>query len=110
MAKFEGRKYMTKGFSGLPPFIQLTIFDIIEKFVAESNKEARHIDYLQVIRLEPIVKNNVICQKLIHTQEQPEYINEIIIEYSTPITDKCFIISDSYPDGEVITFLKALEY
>jgi precorrin isomerase len=113
MPNFNGSKYMTIGFMKLPEVIKLKVMEIIHEFVNESKDVERDIDYLQVIQLEVRVNEsklgNRMIQRLIHTQEQPEYKKVIEFECDNALSEKIFVICDEYPCEEIITFLLANE-
>ena len=79
---------------GIPLELQLFMWSCIEA-VPEP-------DYLQIFRLEPMKT----MQKIIHEQEQPEYLKEYLLKLYDPITAKVYVIdSDTYS-----TMLLAEEY
>lgn len=59
-------------------------------------------DYLQVFRL----SNDNGMQKIVHTQEVPEYERVLILKSESPITTKIFSIDDTNHS----TMLLASEY
>lgn len=92
---FKNTKYLTRGVqSEIPIELQLFMWSCIEA-VPEP-------DYLQIFRLEPMKT----MQKIIHEQEQPEYLKEYLLKLYDPITAKVYVIdSDTYS-----TMLLAEEY
>lgn len=52
-------------------------------------------DYLKVFQFEKVEKDGVLKQKIIHTQECPEYRREYIIPSANPITTKAYIIEEN---------------
>ena len=92
---FKNTKYLTRGVqSEIPIELQLFMWSCIEA-VPEP-------DYLQIFRLEPMKT----MQKIIHEQEQPEYLKEYLLKSDDPITAKVYVIdSDTYS-----TMLLAEEY
>lgn len=92
---FKNAKYLTRGVqSEIPIELQLFMWSCIEA-VPEP-------DYLQIFRLEPMKT----MQKIIHEQEQPEYLKEYLLKLYDPITAKVYVIdSDTYS-----TMLLAEEY
>ena len=92
---FKNAKYLTSGVqSEIPIELQLFMWGCIES-VPEP-------DYLQIFRLEPMKT----MQKIIHEQEEPEYLKEYLLKSDDPITAKIYIIDD----GEHSTMLLAKEY
>jgi len=98
---FNGDKYITKGISAtIPEFLQCTLWYSIETM---SIKEK---DYLQVFELSEVIQDGKRKQKIIHSQEQPEFKEEFIITTKKPMTEKIYIIDD----GSYSTMLLASEY
>ena len=92
---FQNTRYLTRGVqSEIPIELQLFMWGCIES-VPEP-------DYLQIFRLEPMKT----MQKIIHEQEEPEYLKEYLLKSDDPITAKIYIIDD----GEHSTMLLAKEY
>ena len=86
---FNNQRYATKGIiAEVPEYLQNMIWYLIESMeVAEK-------DYLQVFELKSELANGKSMQRLIHTQEQPEYKNEIVFAATTPVTAKIYVIDD----------------
>jgi hypothetical protein len=88
MSKFKNTRYITKGIvSKIPLYLQLIMWDLIDKM------EVSEKDYLQVFKL----SKEDDKQKIIHTQEVPEYTKEYLfskVPDSDLITTKIFIIDD----------------
>ena len=59
-------------------------------------------DYLQVFSLEPDVNG----QRVIHTQEEPDYKREYVFSLDTVVVGKVFVIDD----GTHSTMLMSNEY
>jgi hypothetical protein len=92
---------MTKGISiEIPLYLQNIIWYMIETMKIEEK------DYLQVFTLERSVVNLEVQQKIIHTQEQPDYRYEYTIKSDNPINTKIFVIDDE----DHSTMLLADEY
>lgn len=99
---FKNDKYITRGINAsISVLTQIMIWDMIE--TARSKTE---LDYLQVFKLSPETKDGLLMQKIIHTQEQPEYKNCIYIVCDDPITPTIFCIDDE----DHSTMLLAKEY
>ena len=86
---FNNQRYATKGIiAEVPEYLQNMIWYLIESMeVAEK-------DYLQVFELKTETANGKTMQRLIHTQEQPEYKNELIFAATDPVTSKIYVIDD----------------
>ena len=82
---FNNPRYCTRGISSeVPLLMQIILWGLIDSMeVAEK-------DYLQIFRLS--AENGK--QKIIHTQEQPEYSKEYLFPSEEPITAKIFVIDD----------------
>ena len=82
---FNNPRYCTRGISSeVPLLMQIILGGLIDSMeVAEK-------DYLQIFRLS--AENGK--QKIIHTQEQPEYSKEYLFPSEAPITAKIFVIDD----------------
>ncbi len=81
---FDNPRYATKGINEEIPIItQVILWGLIDALEIKK-------DYLQVFNL--MVENN--CQKIVHTQEQPDYSAEYIYRTNQPITAKIYVIDD----------------
>jgi len=99
---FDNKRYITCGISSaIPDEIQLGLWIMIDHLRTSTNIE---VDYLQVFRL----SNQNGKQKIIHSQEQPEYRNEILVAFIwNPVESaKIFVIDD----GRHSTMMLAEEY
>jgi hypothetical protein len=99
---FTNKRYITCGISSaIPDEIQIGLWIMIDNLRTNTNIE---VDYLQVFRL----SNQDGKQKIIHSQEQPEYRNEILIALIwNPVENaKIFVIDD----GRHSTMMLAEEY
>ena len=65
-----------------------------------ESMEVAEKDYLQVFELKTDTANGKPMQRLIHTQEQPEYKNEIVFAATSPVTAKIYVIDDSFSSPE----------
>ncbi|MCI1931961.1 MAG: DUF960 domain-containing protein [Clostridia bacterium] len=94
---FKNKRYVTRGASSIPFWIQMILWLMIDSLDIEK-------DWLQVF--------NITTQEekihIIHTQEQPPYKRESIVPLNgeSEITAKIFVIDD----GEHSTMLLAEEY
>mgnify|MGYP003593170249 CR=1 FL=1 len=87
---FENPKYITRGIAReIPAGIQLELWILIENLKMNGTIK---LDYLQVFRLSNLDGK----QKIRHSQEEPEYHNEIVVEFSCLPVDntKIFIIDN----------------
>jgi hypothetical protein len=99
---FNGKRYVTAGInSTIDPKIQMTIWNLIE-----SLKPTLSLDYLQIFELSRIQRSGITIQKLVHTQEIPQYRKEYILTDVEPSDEKIFVIDDQTH----ITMLLAQEY
>ena len=82
---FQNRRFITRGVdSEIDPLLQLFMWHCIDTMPQVK-------DYLQVFRL----REENGKQKVIHTQETPEYKREYLINSDAPVfTGKVFIIDD----------------
>lgn len=99
---FTNKRYITCGIANkIPDEVQLKMWIMIEKLIRSRKIE---MDYLQVFQL----ANEKGKQKIIHSQEQPEYRNEIVKLFSCQPVDnvKIFVIDD----GCHSTMMLAEEY
>lgn len=99
---FNNKKYITCGIAHeIPVEIQFWLWMMIDNLRADKNIE---VDYLQIFRL----SNEDGKQRIIHSQEEPEYCNEIrIAVICKPVENaKIFVIDD----GRHSTMMLAEEY
>lgn len=107
----DKKRYETRGITEdlevLYRFILWTLVDSLR------DDEEIEMDYLQVFEFVCDVDdtfshslNNNYSQKIIHSQEQPEYKREYEIPVNTPVNGKVFVIDD----GDHCTMLWAEEY
>ena len=94
---FQNRRFITRGVdSEIDPLLQIFMWQCIDTMPPIK-------DYLQVFRL---TEENGM-QKVIHTQEEPEYKMEYLINSDTPVfIGKVFVIDDKTHS----TMLLAEEY
>lgn len=99
---FTNKRYVTgKIANEIPDEIQLVLWIMIDNLRKSTNIE---LDYLQVFRL----YNQGGKQKIIHSQEQPEYRNEIIVTFLChPVENTRIFVID---DGRHSTMMLAEEY
>ena len=96
---FRNKRYMTKGIAGdVPVTIQILLWNLID------NMEISQKDYLQVFTL----SDDGGRQKIIHTQEMPDYKREYLISLSdTPVFCGRIFVMD---ENEYSIMLRADEY
>ena len=82
---FTSPRYATRCITATVPLVlQIILWNLLDSMeVAEK-------DYLQVFRLSAESGK----QKIIHSQEQPEYSKEYLFPSEEPITAKIFVIDD----------------
>jgi hypothetical protein len=87
---FNNKRYITAGInSTIDPKIQLIIWNLIENL-----KSTMHLDYLQVFELSKAQRSGITLQKLVHSQEIPEYRQEYILTDVEALDEKIFVIDD----------------
>ena len=101
---FNNKGYSTQGYiNEIPLVVQLMISSMLHKRIEEK----KEVDYLQVFKLSrERNEQGVICQKIVHKQEQP------------PMEDVCYLITDEAVNETVFciddethhTFLLSREY
>lgn len=97
------KKYITRGInSEIPLYLQLLMWDMIKSMKVEKQ------GYLQVFKLERVIAEGKVFQKITHSQEQPEYENILLIPaYDDKAVDNKVFVIDDY---EYCTMLLAEEY
>ena len=94
---FNNPRYVTQGIiADVPLHLQIILWNMVDTMTIDSK------DYLQVFRL----SNDNGAQKIVHTQEVPEYEKVLILKSESPITTKIFAIDDT----DHSTMLLASEY
>ena len=85
---FNGKRFVTSGIAEKVPLeLQVTMWNMIDTMDEQK-------DYLQVFDLSE--ENGK--QKIVHSQEQPEYKKEYLFETGTPfLCAKIFVIDDVTP-------------
>lgn len=84
---FTNSRYVTNGIiSEIPNDLQSTLWAMIDALKIDK-------DYLQVFEL----SHENGKQKIIHSQEQPKYKNEVVIDSPSwePVTSKIYVIDNS---------------
>jgi hypothetical protein len=101
-AMFNNQRFVTSGVNDtIPGYIQNILWYLIEIMDVPSK------DYLQVLKLRAATQNGKEIQKIVHTQENPDYSKEHIISISNPLNDiEIFVIDD----GTHTTMLLLDEY
>ena len=98
---FENQRYITKGASiEIPLYLQNVMWYMIETMQVEMK------DYLQIFTLSREMVGTELKQKIIHTQEQPNYRYEYSFKADEPVNAKLFVIDDETHS----TMLLAEEY
>lgn len=93
---FNSDRYMTKGIKEkISLELQIYLWNLIDEMPEPK-------DYLQVFRLSAFEGK----QKIVHSQEVPEYQKEYFISCENPIIEKIFVIDDETH----CTMLLASEY
>ena len=80
----------------IPKLLQIIMWELINNLPVGSR------DYLQVFLLSPDIKG----QRIIHTQENPDYKKEYVFNLNTAVVGKVFVIDD----GTHSTMLMNYEY
>ncbi len=81
---FKNRKYITSGvYNYIPPLLQTTLWGLIKNMPVDK-------DYLQVF----LLSSDNGKQKVIHTQEMPEYKKEYVFDMKPVVTGTVFAIDD----------------
>jgi len=99
---FANKRYITSGIAHeIPDEIQLALWIMIDNLRRSTNIK---LDYLHVFWL----FNQDGKQKIIHSQEQPEYRNEVLIAFHCQPVEKAkiFVIDN----GKHSTMMLANEY
>ena len=93
---FKNQKFITSGVhSNVPPFLQIIMWELINNLPVDK-------DYLQVFSLEPDKDG----QRIIHTQENPDYKKEYVFNLGCAVAGKVYVIDD----GTHSTMLMNYEY
>ena len=81
---FNNQKFITRGVAeNIPIPLQLLMWEMIHNMPVDK-------DYLQVFSLSEKDRK----QRIIHTQEEPEYEKEYVLNLVPVITGKVFVIDD----------------
>ncbi len=103
MYKFDGKRYLTKGVNEqIPLALQIALWAKIE----ELRNVDIEMDYLQVFKLE-MITNPISLLKVTHSQEQPLYKKEYVVENMEIEENLTVFVID---DVEHVTMLLASEY
>jgi len=82
---FENKKYVTKGVAeNIPLSLQVLMWELINTMPVDK-------DYLQVFVLSECGSK----QKLVHSQESPEYTKEYVVNAENVVCGKIFVIDDT---------------
>ena len=94
---FDNQRFITRGVEErIPPLLQFIMWGLIDRMPVDSK------DYLQVFSL----SSDNGRQRIIHSQEIPEYQKEYVLNVGSPVTEKIFVIDDKTHS----TMLLAKEY
>ena len=94
---FENQKFITCGVANtIPKLLQIIMWELINNLPVDSR------DYLQVFSLSPDING----QRIIHSQENPDYKKEYVFNLDTAVVGKVFVIDD----GTYSTMLMNYEY
>lgn len=101
---FNNKGYSTQGYiSEIPLVVQLMISSMLHKRI----KEKKEVDYLQVFKLSrERNEQGVICQKIVHKQEQPPMEDVSYLVTDEAVNETVFCIDDESHH----TFLLSREY
>ncbi|WP_055667906.1 DUF960 family protein [Desnuesiella massiliensis] len=84
---FNGKKYITKRISEtIPEFLQNILWYSIEVMNVTQK------DYLQIFELTETIQNGNRKQKIIHSQENPAFKEELIVTTNKIIIAKIYVI------------------
>ncbi|MDQ0086739.1 hypothetical protein J2T12_000133 [Paenibacillus anaericanus] len=87
---FTGPKYVTRGIKeNVPTFLQNILWYMIETLEVEAK------DYLQVFHLDGITEEGRLKQKVVHTQEEPDYRKEFTLCTKQIVSGKIYVIDDT---------------
>ncbi len=101
--KFDSQRYITRGVAAeIPLDIQLMLFESIEVM----REKVEELDWLQVMKLEGIIKDGVSVLRIVHVQEVPEGRVEYYLPYDFECKQTVFVIDDV----DHVTMLLASEY
>ena len=99
----KNNRYMTKGIQNeIPLELQLFLWNCINVL----KEQGRELDYLQVFELNKESIDDILFQKIEHTQEVPEYKMTYSLYSIEMVNAKIFVIDD----GGYSTMLLAQEY
>lgn len=97
---FNNQRYITKGvIADIPPYLQNMMWYMIEIMPIQK-------DHLQIFELSIDTASGKPKQRILHKQEQPEYLNEHVFDAATPVKAKVYVIDD----GSHCTMLLSEEY
>lgn len=86
---FTGTKYITQGIkTNIPTFVQYILWHLIETMNIGQK------DYFQVFQLEGVFLEGRLQQKIIHSQEEPNYRKEYTLFTKKIVYNKIFVIDD----------------
>ena len=83
---FNNPRYITNGIKAdIPLHLQIVIWNMVDTMTIDP------IDYLQVFCLSEYKG----MQKIVHTQEVPEYENVLLLNSESPIVAKIYLMDDT---------------
>lgn len=86
---FNENKFITQGVKGqIPNYLQYLMWYLIETMEVEKK------DYLQIFELSEVIENDEPMQKLVHSQEEPEYLLEHTFKSKNIVKGKVYVIDD----------------
>ena len=101
--KFDSHRYITRGVAAeIPLDIQLMLFESIEVM----RDKVEELDWLQVMKLEGITKDDVSVLRIVHVQEMPEGQVEYYLACEFEGKQTVFVVDDV----DHVTMLLASEY
>lgn len=89
---FAGPRYLTSRINHeLSLEMQFALWNLIDELKTLDSFE---IAYLQVFDLDIVDIDGILCQKVIHRQENPDYCKSHVFRTATPIKATVFVIDD----------------
>lgn len=83
---FDNKHYISRGVNTtIPPLLQIIMWELIRTMPVSSK------DYLQVFSL----SESGGKQRILHTQEEPYYKREYLLNLGTAVNGKIFVIDDT---------------
>ena len=100
----ESQRYLTRNIADkIEPLIQMYLWELIN----ERKYKGEEVDYFQIFELSVEEQEGKVTQKIVHRQEEPEYLGvHYLNSIREPITCKIWAIDS----GEYWTMLFPEEY